>query len=192
MAEFKRDKRLHRAFHSTDSDALEILMNHYNETFPGMPEEQQMEIQSQAQEAIEQAQTTNSWFLIAPDGTIQMVSAKAMVLMYEDSDSDIWHDVQKERVRQVIQGYDVDNDDAVGTEALLARAMERLEEVSSDSTADVHAELVKITAILVAAIERVERDFTKGGTTGKMTTPPDATEVHDNGIVEDVAEDEQA
>lgn len=159
MAEYKRDKRIFRAFHSTDDDAIDILMDLYDRAYPEMPPEKRVEVQTQAQEAIDGAQTTNSWFLISPEGQIQLVPAMAMIHAFEDADTDVWYDVQAERVQQIeAHGYTPEHDDEHGGDHLLEVAKSYLSHFGETPTAlHVRHEVIKSIATLVALVEFIDR-----------------------------------
>lgn len=162
MAEFKRDKRVFRAFHSSDDDATDILMAEYDAAFPEMPADQRAQILDQTQEAVLAAQTQNSWFLISPERQIQLVPALAMALAYEDVENDVWYEVQNERVNQMtLHGYTPEHDDEHGGDHLLRIAVGYLgvsEEHDVQLTAqEVRRRVIKSIATLVATVELIDR-----------------------------------
>lgn len=159
MAEFKRDKRIFRAFHSTDADALDILMGLYDDAYPEMDAFKRAEIKTQAQEAIDAAQTQNSWFLVSPERQIQLVPALPMALAYEDVENDVWYDVQTERVQQMTaHGYTPEHDDAHGGDHLIEVAKSYLEGFGeTPTTMHVRHEVIKSIATLVALVEYIDR-----------------------------------
>lgn len=158
MAEYKRDRRIFRAFHSTDDDALDILMGMYDQAYPELDARKRVEIKMQAQDAIDGAQTTNSWFLISPEGQIQLVPALAMALAFEDVETDVWYEVQAERVRQFEKGYAPEHDDAHGGQHLIDIATSYLFNIDGkEGTEKVRQRAIKSIATLVALVEFLDR-----------------------------------
>ena len=158
MAEYKRDRRQYRAFHSSDEDAIDILMGLYDQAYPEMEAEQREQIKKDAQDAIDAAQMEGHWFIIAPEGSIQLVPALAMALAFEDADSDVWYSVQQERVRQFEKGYTPEHDDEHGGDHLVEVATSYLRDISpSEGTEKVRQRAIKSIATLVALVEFIDR-----------------------------------
>jgi hypothetical protein len=163
MPEFKRDKRVFRAFHSSDDDATDILMAEYDAAFPDMPADKRAEVLDQTTEAVLAAQTQNSWFLISPERQIQLVPALAMALAYEDVENDVWYEVQHERVNQMtLHGYTPEHDDEHGGDHLIgiAQGYLSLPEVALGApleSREVRRRVIKAIATLVATVELIDR-----------------------------------
>lgn len=159
MAEFKRDRRIFRAFHSTDVDAIDILMELYDRAYPEMEPEKRVEVKAQAQDAIDAAQMENSWFLISPEGQVQLVPALAMALAFEDVETDVWYEVQAERVKQMtVHGYTPEHDDEHGGQHLIDVATSYLQGIPSEEGSEkVRRRAIKSIATLVALVEFLDR-----------------------------------
>lgn len=159
MAEFKRDRRIYRVFHSTDSDAHEILVGIYKETYPDATDEDIQNVSETAAEAVQTALANNSWFALSPEGRLTLISPLEAALAYEDVETDVWADVQAERREQVLtHGYDANHDDEHGGDHLIEVAKSYLSHFGETPTAlHVRHELIKSIATLVAAVEFIDR-----------------------------------
>lgn len=161
MAEFMRDRLVYKVFHSTEEDAVDLLMEQFAKSFPETEEDQLATIRETAEDAVATTRESAGWFAISPGGRIEVISPVDIAVGWEEFDGgsgDIFAEVLAEKERQVEKGYTPEHDDEHGGDHLIEVAESYLDTIPADATgADVRTRAIKSIATLVALVELVDR-----------------------------------
>lgn len=163
-----RDRQVYQVFHSTDEDAVDLLMESWQtvmqEHYPEgtITDAVLVDARRQAEDTVATVRDDSGYFVIGSDGKMRIVSPVDVASDWEDFDDgngDLLHEVQVERRKQIeVYGYTPEHDDAEGPDHLIDIARSYVVTPSDQFTNQVlRRRVIKSMATLIALVELIDR-----------------------------------
>lgn len=146
--------------HTSESDWVDVVRGWTKNLFPEEDEESRENMISQMIEAVEQTKV-KPWLVYSVQG-IQAFHPADYLTVFEDiAASDTLDEVWGERRKQGEKGYTYAHDDVHGLGHLISEAVVRVADLSGKEDAEIRRRLVQSAAILVAAVDLIDRKESK-------------------------------
>lgn len=160
MAEMMRDRLVYSVFHSTDEDAVDLLMATFVKAYPEADEAKIADVRKTAEEGVNTAREAHAWFAISPSGRIETVSPVDIVVGWEEfGGGDILAEVLAALEQQVANGETPESDDEKGGDHLLTLAQVYLSGFGQEgrSAQEVRMQVIAAMAVLMRTVEFIDR-----------------------------------